>query len=298
MGLWQTARQFGETFLTSSHAAAQAKALHGITSAIGLQDNPPPPCMDPDLSYMPVDGAAREIHADLPAMLIGGLASLLFQMTHPYAMAGVGDFSNYQADPLGRLYQTAQFIGVTTFGSRNDAYHVIETVNAVHAGVRGTAPDGVAYSANDPHLLLWVHAAETAMFLRAAETYGPTSLASERADQYVAEMAVVARDLGVLSPPTTRAELMTCLQDFEPELRLIPAGVIARDFVVRGVSTKPHERAAYATLVSAAINLLPPHARRTLGIPRLPLAEDIVIRPIALGMCVTLRFATDALKTT
>ena len=240
---------------------------------------------------MPIGGAARELHVDLPAMLVGGLASLLLQMTHPLAMAGVAKYSSYREDPLGRLYQTAQFVGVTTFGSEHDAHSVIETVKFIHEGVNGTAPDGRHYSATDPHLLAWVHDAETAMFLKAAEQYGPRSISAARADQYVKEMSRVATDLGVLQAPQTKVELWGNLEAYIPELELIEQGRDARNFVLRGVSKKPHEIATYATLVAAAINLLPDWSRTVLRLPKIPLVESFVVRPAALAACTTLRFA-------
>ena len=88
---------------------------------------------------MPVDGITRVVHADLPAMLIGGLASLLMQMNHPGAMAGVAQHSRYQDDPLGRMLQTANFIGFTTYGTKATAAAAIERVLAVHEAVRGVA---------------------------------------------------------------------------------------------------------------------------------------------------------------
>ena len=43
------------------------------------------------------------------------------------------------------------------------------------AGVRGVAPDGRPYSAADPDLVTWVHAAEVSSFLAAARVYAPTA---------------------------------------------------------------------------------------------------------------------------
>ena len=66
--------------------------------------------MDPEVAYLPVDGMARLVHGDLPSMLIGGVSSLLLQMLHPLAMAGVAQHSRYRDDALGRLEQTATFM--------------------------------------------------------------------------------------------------------------------------------------------------------------------------------------------
>ncbi|CAB4869670.1 unannotated protein [freshwater metagenome] len=298
MGILENARQHGESAVSDVARRVQDASGRRIRSAIGIDQEPPPPCNDPATSYMPVGGAARELHVDLPAMLVGGLASLLLQMTHPLAMAGVAKYSSYREDPLGRLYQTAQFVGITTFGSKHDALSVIETVKFIHEGVNGTAPDGRHYSATDPHLLAWVHDAETAMFLKAAELYGPRSVSAARADQYVEEMSRVATDLGVLNAPRTKDELWDNLEAYIPELELIEPGRDARNFVLRGVSKKPHEIATYATLVAAAINLLPDWSRGVLRLPKIPLVESLVVRPAALAACTTLRFAITPVDVT
>ena len=59
-----------------------------IRDAIGLSQNPPPICQDPDEAYTAIDSVARLVHGDLASMVIGGLASLFLQMLHPRAMAG------------------------------------------------------------------------------------------------------------------------------------------------------------------------------------------------------------------
>ena len=70
----------------------------------------------------------------------------------------------------------------------------------VHERVSGTAPDGRPYSAQDPRLLLWVHIGLTDSMLVAYQRFGRGTV---DADQYVAEMAQLARALGVEDPPTT-----------------------------------------------------------------------------------------------
>ncbi|MEI7479094.1 MAG: oxygenase MpaB family protein, partial [Actinomycetes bacterium] len=93
-------------------------ALEGeVRKGIGLEGEPVAPCMDETLSFLPIAGAARTLHSDLPAMLIGGVASLFLQSLHPLAMAGVADHSDYRQDPLGRLQRTANYVGTVTYAS-------------------------------------------------------------------------------------------------------------------------------------------------------------------------------------
>ncbi len=238
-----------------------------IRNAVGLTRDPPPRCDDPVEAYFALDSVARIVHGDLSSMLVGGLGSLFFQMLHPYAMAGVAQHSRYQRDALGRLLQTANFIGFTTYGSRATARHAIQRVLAVHEGVRGVADDGVAYYANDPHLLAWVHAAEVSLFLRAYQRFGRLTISDDEADRYVDEMATLARDMGMNDPPTSVAELDAALENFRPELRLSADGVVARDFVARGVVRGVHQRLGYWLLVQSSFDLMPSWAREMLNAP-------------------------------
>lgn len=260
-----------------------------IRGAIGLTRDPPTRCNDPDEAYFAVDGVARVIHADLPPMLIGGLASLFIQMLHPHTMAGVADHSRYREDPLGRLRQTADFIGFTTFGSRAEAFASIERVLAVHQAVRGTADDGATYFANDPHLLAWVHAAETSMFLTGYRRYGRQRLSAAQADRYVGEMAHLARDMGMVDPPETVAELNAAILTFRPELRLSSEGAVARDFVARGVVRGAKQRTIYWLLVRSSYGLMTPWQRELLGVTLSPLRLRLLIHPATKVLCWTLR---------
>lgn len=261
----------------------------GIRHAVGLTEEPPPRCDDPDDSYFALDSVARIVHGDLASMLIGGLGSLFFQMLHPHAMAGVAQHSRYQRDALGRLLQTANFIGDTTYGSKARAYQSIERVLAVHEGVRGVADDGVAYYANDPHLLAWVHAAEISMFLRGYQRFGRYEISAREADQYVLEMSRLARDMGAADPPSSVEELDRVLLDFRPELRLSADGALARDFVARGVVKGPHQRLAYWLFVQSSYDLMTPWARELLGVPARGWRDRLVVRPATTLVCSLLR---------
>ncbi len=201
----------------------RGRVNRNIRQAVGLSKNPPPRCSDPELAYFALDSVARIIHGDLPPMLVGGLASLFIQMLHPHTMAGVAQHSRYREDPLGRLLQTANFIGFTTYGTKGEAYASIERVLAVHQVVRGVADDGVPYYANDPHLLAWVHAAETSMFLTAYRRFGSVRLSDADADRYVAEMARLALDMGMVSTRRRRSpNSRPPSSDFDPSCASAP----------------------------------------------------------------------------
>jgi uncharacterized protein (DUF2236 family) len=269
-----------------------------IRQAIGLSRQPPPRCNDPDEAYFALDSVARLIHGDLPPMLIGGLGSLFIQMLHPHTMAGVAQHSRYREDPLGRLLQTANFIGFTTYGTKAEAYASIERVLSVHQVVRGVADDGIAYFANDPHLLAWVHAAETSMFLTAYRRFGTVRLSDADADHYVLEMANLALDLGMESPPTSVAELDATILRFRPELRLSPDGATARDFVIRGVQRGSTRRAVNWLLVRCSFALMTPWELELLGVKNRPVRNRLFIFPATALLCRALRLFVPTAPTT
>ena len=274
----------------------RARANAKIRAAVGLTSEPPQACLDPDQAYQAVNSVARLVHGDLPSMLIGGIGALFFEMLHPYSMAGVAQHSRYREDTLGRVLQTANFIGATTYGSQGSALAAIERVKAIHLAVNGIADDGVAYRASDPHLLSWVHDAGTKVFLESARHFGPRRLTNEQADQYVNEMTTVARDLGVTTPPTTVRELDQQLRAFRPELRLSADGVEARDFLIAGVGGGTLQRAVYRLLVQSAFSLLPSWAIELLGVAQPPRWRRWAVRPTARLLSAVLRLAVPPTK--
>lgn len=245
--------------------------------------------------FLPPDAVARRVHGDLPSMMIGGLAALLLQILHPQTMAGVADHSRYAVDPLGRLRRTASFVGTTTFGTVPEAEAAIGRVRSVHARVTGRAPDGQPYRADDPELLTWVHAAETASFLAACRRYGAARLGPGDADRYLQETAEVAMRLGAEWVPRSEEELEAYLLSMRPQLYAGAQAREARDFLLRGVSRRPEQQAVYACIAAAAVGLLPGWARRKIGLPSPPLVDSMldwaVVRPAAWGLCQGLRWA-------
>jgi uncharacterized protein (DUF2236 family) len=188
--------------------------------AVLSRDAPAPdydaPLGDPGL-FGP-DSVTWKIHADFPSMMAGGLASLMLQALHPLALAGVWDHSAFRTDTLGRLRNTTAFVGRTTYAPRAPAEAAIERVLAIHCTVRGTAPDGRAYSADDPHLLMWVHCAGCWCFLRAYETYCRARIPAAMQDRYLEEMARVAEALGARDAPRSMPALASFFAEVRPEL--------------------------------------------------------------------------------
>jgi uncharacterized protein (DUF2236 family) len=236
------------------------------------------------------DRPIRRVHGD-SSMFIGGISALLLQSLHPLAMAAVAGHSGYRGDPWGRLQRTSYFLAVTTYGRTGDAKAAITRVRAIHQHVTGTAPDGRPYAASDPHLLTWVHIAEADSFLRAHSRFGAEPLDQAGRDGYVADMALIAAELGVPDPPRNEAELAARIAAYRPELAGTAQSRQAARFLLLNPPLPLVARPAYGVLASAAVSLLPGWARRPLYLPTLPVAEATLIRPAGHAMTHLIRWA-------
>lgn len=232
----------------------------------------------------------RRVHTD-SAMFVGGLRALLLQSLHPLAMAGVAEHSDYRADPWGRLQRTADFLAATTFGPVAEAERAVAVVRRVHERVVGVASDGRAYAANDPHLLRWVHVAEVDSFLAANARYAAQPLAGAERDEYVRQMAVIARALGVPAPPESEQALRDQLRAYRPELRSTHEAREAARYLLLQPPMHPAIRPVYGLLASASVALLPRWARWPLRLPFLPVAEAVAVRPAGDALVKGLRWA-------
>ena len=235
------------------------------------------------------DSPVRMVHADIVAMMVGGVRGLLLQMLHPHALQGVLDHSNFRTDMHGRLRRTARFIAVTTFGHRDDAMAAVDRVNRIHAKVGGTLPDGTAYSATDPRTLAWVHVAEATSFLAAYLRHVRPDMPGSEQDEYYRQFAVIARALGADPVPIDRREAEAIFRDLRTDLTASPA---AREIAQLVLTQKPpgSPPAVQALLGAEAVALLPPFARSMLALERPGLAA-IPARAATWGMGKTLRWA-------
>jgi len=264
----------------------------GVRRTFGVSEqHPPEHVRDPATAFVHPNSVVRVVHSDIGTMMIGGLAALMLQALHPLAMAGVADHSAYENDAIGRLRRTATFVGTTTFGTIDEAHSAIRHVQAVHRRVRGVAPDGRPYSASDPELLTWVHAAEMYCFLQATQRYGARRLTREECDRYYKETAPVAIELGAEWVPRSVDEMDAYFLRIRKDLYGGPQALVARDFLVRGVARKPEDKAVYALIAAAGISLLPHWARAKLKIPTLTLLDAAVVTPAARLLCIGLRWA-------
>lgn len=258
-----------------------------------------------------------------PAAIVGGVRGLMVQLLHPLAMAGVADHSAFEADPLGRLQRTSAYVVTSSFGCLDEALEVAGVVRARHGPVRGRAPDGRPYHADDPDLLAWVSMALTESFLAADATYAPVPVAGRRADAFVREQSRIAAlldprvDLDALGrDPASRqalregtmplpmieegrlpgsvTELRAGMAAHEAQLEINEQGRMAIAFLER----PPLDRAtaaAYRPILEGARATIPADRRRRCGWPTDP-RRDRVARAAAFALVGALRLGGGPLE--
>jgi uncharacterized protein (DUF2236 family) len=273
---------------TSPGEFVRNRVLGEVRRIFHDQERGEQPVQRSDYAWFARGSVIWRVHGDVAAMSAGGIAALLLQMMHPLALAGVLGHSAFRADMLGRLRRTARFIAVTTYGERGDADAAIARVQAIHARVKGTLPDGRAYSAEDSHLLAWIHVAEALSFLAGHIRFVEPAMTLADQNTYFAEFALIARRLGADPVPETLGEARALLAAYRPELAVDESTRAVGRLILGGPDGKPSP--GHALLAEAAIGLLPPWARTMLGLQRNPLqAAGADLGARALGA--TLRWA-------
>ena len=101
-------------------------------------------------------------------LLLAWARAILLQLAHPLVAAGVDDHSTFREGRLtavSRLHHTVRAMLSLTYGSAAERDATLATINGIHRRVNGTLRGpvgpfaaGTRYSAEDPALLLWVHA--------------------------------------------------------------------------------------------------------------------------------------------
>ena len=211
---------------------------------------------------------------------LAGMRSLMIQALHPLAMAGVAQHSAWKQDPFGRLAATSSYLLTTTYGDTQAALAAAAWVRKIHVHVRGTDPQtGLAYSAEDPALLLWVHAGMVDSVVEVVRRYG-RSLDDAGADRYVAEMVRFAEIVGVPREdvPTTARNLREYLESVELR-RATPAAREAIAIVLDPPDLDGETRELWHDLGQVAVGTLPDWAREMYGFEAPP-AEVMEREPV------------------
>lgn len=208
-------------------------------------------------------------------LLLGGGRALLMQVAHPLVAAGVAAHSDFERQALRRLWRTLDAMLTITFGGAASAMRAVHGIERIHARVHGVLDAdlgpferGTRYDAEDPQLLLWVHATlvDTALQVHRL-CVQPLSAHDER--RYYDESKVVGRLLGIpnaLLPPTLAAfrEYVDSMINGD----LLAVGPASRDIAASILS--PPVATALKPIFQVAnaftVGLLPPVLRARYGL--------------------------------
>lgn len=221
-----------------------------------------------DTGFFGPGSVAWRIHRD-PAFGLGGVGSLFHQALHPVAMAAVDQHSDFSHNAWVRTWRTTEWVFTVVFGSKPAAEAAGARVRRLHERIRGTDPvTGREYAAEDPDLLLWVHAVGVDYALRAYQTFA-RRLGPEDADRFVREMKVSGRLVGLDEDlaPSTVAELRAYLDGMRSEVRMTePAAAFFRAFVRAKMPVSM--RGLWLLHLAGMLALLPRDVRKMYGAPR------------------------------
>ena len=215
-----------------------------------------------------------------PIMWVAGLRALLLQATHPAAMAGVLEHSDFRADPWGRLRRTADYVGTIAFGSTEEVARAGARVRGIHGKVRGLdGRTGRTYRASDPELLLWVHCCEVESFVTTYRRAGG-QLTTDEVDRYYTEQTHSAEVVGIdpSVAPASATAMASYFRQMRPQLEVDArtrqmAGYVLLPPMPTRVGLTTPARPVWFAVASLSAALLPRWARRLYGLPGLPTTD-------------------------
>ena len=165
--------------------------------------------------YFAPESVIRRVGNTPVTPFLGGGTAVLLQVAHPLVAAGVAAHSTYDRDIWRRLVGTLRALYLITYGSKAEAERASDAVKAAHTRVKGVTdtrlsrfPAGTAYSAEDPELMLWVHATLVHASLVSYQRF-EHALSDADQERYYRDMAVVAELFGTPSGviPATLADM-------------------------------------------------------------------------------------------
>ena len=168
--------------------------------------------------YFAPESVIRRVGNTPVTPFLGGGTAVLLQVAHPLVAAGIADHSDYRHDLWRRLGRTLRALYLITFGTKAEAERAGASAQAVHSYVRGRTrtrlgrfPRGTSYSAEDPELMLWVHATLVEASLSAYQRF-ERPLSRDEQERYYQEMAVVAQLFG--TPLSVLPRTLTDFRDY------------------------------------------------------------------------------------
>ncbi|MDT4996837.1 MAG: hypothetical protein QOD45_905 [Pseudonocardiales bacterium] len=210
--------------------------------------------------------AIWHVHSDV-VCLVGGLSGLLLGALHQPTMHGTNQHSSYSDDPLARLGRTASFVNAMTYGSKPVIEKTCDMVRKMHNRVNGAMPDGRPYDANDDDQLIWTGTTQAYSVMRAHLRYHPDPLEGTRIDEYYAQYAQFAINLGATKPvPSSRAEVDEYFRQMRPLLTFAEETAELADFFRKPFGPDIASKAGGLVIMRAAFDTLPAWAQRLYGI--------------------------------
>ncbi len=232
---------------------------------------------DPVAGFFGPDSITWEISRER-ALYLGGMRALLMQVAAPGVAQGVADHSDFREQPLQRGFNTFAAVNALVFGTQEDALRAAQRTHAIHGRVRGAN-----YTADDPRLLLWVHATlvDTTMFVHRLVFRGRRARSPEEWVRAYEQTKIFAELFGV-----PRAMLPATLDDFDAYMRdtlasdLIEVTPTAVDIKNALLGATPFLKLTAPTNYVTAAAMLPPPLREAYGLElSLPvrLAFEVVV---------------------
>jgi uncharacterized protein (DUF2236 family) len=231
--------RFADLFADAARGPQAARRPEGTTMSSSHLDTGPRSPSDAGASV------SWRINAER-LMLLAWSRAILLQFAHPLIAAGVHDHSTFRQSavaPLVRLHHTVRAMVSLTFGDDVRREETLERIRSIHRRVNGRLADsvgpfpaGTPYSAEDPALVLWVHATLLDSIVPLYDAL-VAPLGDDARDAYCAESAAVAIALGAIEADTPRrwrdlrAYMERMLRSPEitvgPQARALAAAVLA-----------------------------------------------------------------------
>ncbi len=210
-------------------------------------------------------------------MLLAWSRAILLQLAHPLVAAGVAEHSTFRGGPLTavtRLHHTVRAMLALTFGDAASRERTLDTIRAIHRRVHGRLPHavgafeaGAPYSAEDPALLLWVHATLLDSILLVYDRVVSPLSAAER-DAYCAEAAATAIALGAPADDVPRTwQALRQYMEMTLASGIIAVGPQARELAHAVLAPQMAVAVWPAVRVNrvVTVGLLPPAVREEYG---------------------------------
>jgi uncharacterized protein (DUF2236 family) len=145
--------------------------------------------------------------------VLGWSRAILLQLAHPLVAAGVADHSSFRAGGVAavlRLHHTIRAMLALVFGDDAARDAALDGIRAIHrrvhghlASAAGVFPAGTPYSAEDPDLVLWVHATLVESLPQAYALLVQPLTDAER-NAYCEQVAPTAIELGARTHEVSR----------------------------------------------------------------------------------------------